>query len=174
MFESAINAVYWFRMSTASCEDYATVSLTNTSLLLHLQIRSCTVDGSPADRVSLAIITCPLESVESVIDTKALVAPKSSSVPSFSRSSLASSLRAALPLPIFAPRLTRRPSLTPCKSLVWSSEVSPGICGSGRTLPYVIQVDVPTNIWEVLQQGLDACSGGQMPGLGKFSFKRTI
>ena len=120
MFESAINAVYWFRKSTASCEDYVALSLTNVSLLLHLQICSCIVDGSPADWVSLAAITYPLESV---IDTKALVAPRSSSVPSFSRSSLASSLRAALPLPTFAPRLTRRPSLTPCRkpSLVFRS-----------------------------------------------------
>ena len=120
VFESAINAVYWFRKSTASCEDDVSVSLTNTSLLLHLQVCSCVVDGSPANWVSLAAITFPLESV---IDTKALVAPRSSSVPSFSRSSLASSLRAALPLPIFAPRLTRRPSLTPCKepSLIFRS-----------------------------------------------------
>ena len=112
VFESAISAVYWFRKSTASSKDDGAVSLTNTSLLLYLQIRSCIVDGSPADWVSLAAVTYPLESV---IDTKALVAPRSSSVPSFSRSSLASSLRAVLPLPIFAPRLTRRPSLTPCK-----------------------------------------------------------
>ena len=124
MFESAISAVYWFRKSTASCEDEVAVSLTNISLLLHLQIRSCIVDGSPADWVSLAAITY---SLESVIDTKALVAPRSSSVLSFSRSSLASSLRAALPLPIFVPRPTRRPSLTPCKkpsmvfrSLAWN------------------------------------------------------
>ena len=114
MFESAVNAVYWFRKSTASCEDYVAVSLINTSLLLYLQIRACTVDGSTADWVSLTAITYPLESV---IDKKTLVAPRSSSVPSFSRSSPVSSLRAALQLPIFAPRLTKRPNLTPCKKL---------------------------------------------------------
>lgn len=112
MFESAVNAVYWFRKSTALCKIVFSFLLTRNSLLLHLQVRSRLVDGSPSNRVRLATTISPLEHVT---DKKTIVAPRSSSAPSSSRSSPAFSPRAALLLPTFALRLTRRPSLTPCK-----------------------------------------------------------
>lgn len=114
MFESAVNAVYWFRKSKVSSRNVLSSSLTSNSLLLHLQVRSGLVDGSPANRVSLA---ATVSGLEHVIDKQKIVAPRSSSVPSSSQSSPASSPRAALLLQTFALRLTRRPSLTPCKAL---------------------------------------------------------
>ena len=85
----------------------------SNSLLLHLQVRPRLVDGSPANWVSSAAKDPP---IELVIYNRTIVALRSSSVPSSSQSSPASSPRAALLLPIFALRLTRRQSLTPCKA----------------------------------------------------------
>ena len=113
VFESAVSAVYWFRKSTDPSEDMLSILFTSNSFLLYLQVRPRLVDGSPANWVSLAVTILLLELV---INEQNIVALRSSSVPLFSQSSPASSARAALLLQTFVLRLTKQPSLTPCKA----------------------------------------------------------
>lgn len=129
VFESAVNAVYWFRALSANLFEVSL--LISASILLYIQVCPCPMDGSSSDWVHIRK-SCYQTHVLLTFTIK--VALKLSFAPSSTQCSHAISPRVAPLLPIFALKRIRQPNLTQYKAASDGSygRVSNGLSGWKR------------------------------------------